>query len=121
SYYQNQYARMEGKILDYVLKDIGEQQFFTNKPIKEVKYQTTPKEVKVMSRPVSVERSKPVVSEKPKPFVSEKSKPNFYEKPNEVKKNEQKSDKSELQQSIENNMNRLDGIINDLEKYKNRK
>jgi len=99
SHYRNKYAKLGGKIMDYVLRDIGERQFFDYSQPKTVEAPVQPKK----ETPVT---PKVVPVEKPKPTAKEQMK----EKPKE----EIKSDKPK---SMDDSMKRLDDIIKDLEKH----
>jgi len=95
SYYRNKYAKLGGIIMDYVLRDIGERQFFDYSQTKTVEAPVQPKnETPVKPIVISVEKPNPTAKEQPK---------------EEIKRDEPKS--------MDDNMKRLDDIIKDLEKH----
>lgn len=104
SYYRNKYAKLSGKILDYVLRDIGERQFFVSEPPKTVATLVQPNKItNATNKPVPVEPANPIAKEKVK------------EQPKEEIKIDLKNDMPS--NSMDESMKRLDDIIKDLEKH----
>ncbi len=97
SHYRNNYARAGARVLDFVLRDIGEKRFYINEPPK------------TFEAPSPTKRKTPV--EPVQPIVKEKTKDISKEEVNKDLKNDKPSS------SMDESMKRLDDIIRDLEKY----
>jgi hypothetical protein len=99
SYYRNKYAKLGGKIMDYVLRDIGEHQFFDYLKPKSVQESSElNNETHGLQNTVSVEKPETIVKEK-------------------VEEQPKEDHKRDDPKTVEDSMKRLDDIIKDLERH----